>query len=310
MNPAPAGVHAGPRSKASLGTIVARSARRHAHVSSGGGACEALATCPMVTYPSGGTGFQKEIVPAFFPCARQPESRHTISQSTGHATGGLRFDETRRRRSSTRRIWTTTVDAGGCSSATATSPSETNPSGHDGRQTDSRECAPLLKSHHTRVNSTTVAVGGASSPKTPATPRTLPDERPSDAPEVRPFLSAPSMFVSFGTEGPDEAPDGPETSSPGSPVGDRRSKHAANPFRGACGAWCADDDAPVSELPFTSVRALLSTIHTGGSPTPAHALPKTPSAAHVSSTLTHLTQSAGGGVWCSVSVRVRSLSLS
>ena len=68
------------------------------------------------------------------------------------------------------------------------------------------------------------------------------------------------------------------------------------------GPSAEDDDAlDANELPATSVRALLSTIHAGGSPTPAQTLPKTPSAAHASSTLTHLTQSAGAG---SVTVRV------
>ena len=90
LNPAPDGVHAGPERNDSIGTTHAceqtkhdvspiahtkihkkkrrtKSARRHPHASSGGGACDALATCPSDTYPSGGTGAQNETVPAFFP---------------------------------------------------------------------------------------------------------------------------------------------------------------------------------------------------------------------------------------------------
>ena len=53
------------------GTAHARSARRHATTSMGGGACVSLATWPHATYPSLGTGRQKLSVPSRFP-ARAP----------------------------------------------------------------------------------------------------------------------------------------------------------------------------------------------------------------------------------------------
>ena len=89
LNPAPDGVHAGPERNDSIGTTHACEQTKHdvspiarteikrsdapnlrggiRTSSSGGGACDALATCPSDTYPSGGTGAQNETVPAFLP---------------------------------------------------------------------------------------------------------------------------------------------------------------------------------------------------------------------------------------------------
>mmetsp|Transcript_10708 Transcript_10708/g.49210 ORF Transcript_10708/g.49210 Transcript_10708/m.49210 type:complete len:562 (+) Transcript_10708:7453-9138(+) len=278
LNPAPDGVHAGPERNDSIGTTHAKSARRHPHVSSGGGACDALATCPSDTYPSGGTGAQNETVPAFLPCARHPESRHTHSQSTGKAIGSIDLEFNDLDDAPFGRIRTTVVDAGGCSSDTATSPTDTNPVGHTGRHTESRECAPLLWSHHTRVNSTTVIVAGGGSVFPPAPLPILPEVRRSDGEaDVAGCDSSKTAELVAGEVvalPPFESPF--SGNSPGRPVGERRSQTGA----------VADS---------TTVLAQLSAIHAGASPSPAHARPRRPSAAHTSSDRTHRTQSAFGG---------------
>ena len=122
---------------------------------------------------------------------------------------------------------TTVVDAGGCSSDTATSPTDTNPVGHTGRHTDSRECAPLLWSHHTRVNSTTVIVTGGGSKCPPAPLPILPDVRRSDgeADVAGPDSSTDVAGEVVALVPPFESPF--SGNSPGRPVGERRSQTGA-----------------------------------------------------------------------------------
>ena len=163
-------------------------------------------------------------------CARHPESRHTHSQSTGKATGSIDLEFIDLDDASPgRRIRTTVVDAGGCSSDTATSPTDTNPLGHTGRHTESRECAPLLWSHHTRVNSTTVIVAGGGSVFPPAPLPILPDVRRSDGEaDVAGCDSSETAELVAGEVvalPPFESPF--SGNSPGRPVGERRSQTGA-----------------------------------------------------------------------------------
>ena len=162
-------------------------------------------------------------------CARHPESRHTHSQSTGKATGSIDLEFIDLDDAPSRRIRTTVVDAGGCSSDTATSPTDTNPLGHTGRHTESRECAPLLWSHHTRVNSTTVIVAGGGSVLPPAPLPILPEVRRSDGEADVAGCDWSKIAADVAGEvalvPPFESPF--SGNSPGRPVGERRSQTGA-----------------------------------------------------------------------------------
>ena len=261
------------------GTAHARSARRHATTSMGGGACVPLATWPHATYPSLGTGRQKLSVPLGFPRARQPESRQTRSNAAGGASAGVvssvsppveappRADDVFVSRNRT-------VLAGGSSPATATSPSETQPGGRRARQTlKSPAAAPALKLCHTRSKSTTVF---ASTPYLffgtcffSSSRTSFADKNVRSSPDSASREDAKGRFADAG--------------SPGRPVGTRRSKHGSG-----------RKPPPLASEDGANVLAAFSTTHSGGAPSPAPARPRAPTAAATSSRRTHLSASSGG----------------
>ena len=250
------------------GTAHARSARRHATTSMGGGACVSLATWPHATYPSLGTGRQKLSVPLGFPRARQPESRQTRSNAAGGASAG----ETTVASLSSLRLLSRnrTVLAGGSSPATATSPRETQPGGRRARQTlKSPAAAPALKLCHTRWKSTTVF---ASTPEPAASTSSGEASRRRSSPVSESRGEVTGGFADAG--------------SPGRPVGTRMSRNASGSGPGRKPSRIVGEKE--------RVLAAFSTTQSAGAPSPTPARPRAPTAAATSSRRTHLSASSGG----------------
>ena len=260
------------------GTAHARSARRHATTSMGGGACVSLATWPHATYPSLGTGRQKLSVPLGFPRARQPESRQTRSNAAGGASAG----ETTVASLSSLRLLSRNrrVLAGGSSPATATSPRETQPGGRRARHTlKSPAAAPALKLCHTRWKSTTV-FASTPEPDAPRSPAALPAASTSSGEASRRRSSPVSESRCEVAGGFADA------GSPGRPVGTRMSRHASGSGPGTRPPRIVGEKE--------RVLAAFSTTQSAGAPSPAPARPRAPTAAATSSRRTHLSASSGG----------------